>query len=173
MKSGIIYFTTCFHGFGILRHVDPFVRMLHILHSVTDDLHNFNVKLENDYSLEATTDSINDYSTNLLDMVELLQTTNVNLKNIQYSTLVILIEMVSKTVEAHSDDCSFIYDGKTGIINNPMKHAESLDNIFKKTAKWQLRLGEPSEKIFEFLKDSKIKRQNAISLLVLFTYYSP
>ena len=31
MKTGILYFTTCFHGFGILRHVDPFVRMLHIL----------------------------------------------------------------------------------------------------------------------------------------------
>ena len=29
MKTGIFYFTTCFHGFGILRHVDPFVRMLH------------------------------------------------------------------------------------------------------------------------------------------------
>ena len=29
MKTGILYFTTCFHGFGILRHVDPFVRMLH------------------------------------------------------------------------------------------------------------------------------------------------
>ena len=109
-----------------------FIIVKTILHSVTDDLHNFNVKLENDYSLEATTDSINDYSTNLLDMVEPLQTTDVNLKNIQYSTLVILIEMVSKTVEAHSDDCSSIYDGKTGIINNPMKHAESLDNILKK-----------------------------------------
>ena len=32
MKTGILYFTTCFHGFGILRHVDPFVRMLHILY---------------------------------------------------------------------------------------------------------------------------------------------
>ena len=31
MKTGIFYFTTCFHGFGILRHVDPFVRMLHKL----------------------------------------------------------------------------------------------------------------------------------------------
>ena len=31
MKIGILYFTTCFHGFAILRHVDPFVRMLHIL----------------------------------------------------------------------------------------------------------------------------------------------
>ena len=31
MKTGILYFTTCFHGFGILRHVDPFVRMLHIM----------------------------------------------------------------------------------------------------------------------------------------------
>ena len=30
MKTGMLYFTTCFHGFGILRHVDPFVRMLHI-----------------------------------------------------------------------------------------------------------------------------------------------
>ena len=30
MKTGILYFTTCFHGFGILRHVDPFVRILHI-----------------------------------------------------------------------------------------------------------------------------------------------
>ena len=30
MKTGILYFTTCFHGFGILRHVNPFVRMLHI-----------------------------------------------------------------------------------------------------------------------------------------------
>ena len=30
MKTGILYFTTCFHGFGILRHVDSFVRMLHI-----------------------------------------------------------------------------------------------------------------------------------------------
>ena len=30
MKTGILYFTTCFHGFAILRHVDPFVRMLHI-----------------------------------------------------------------------------------------------------------------------------------------------
>ena len=29
MKTGIFYFTTCFHGFGILRHVDPFVKMLH------------------------------------------------------------------------------------------------------------------------------------------------
>ena len=34
MKTGILYFTTRFHGFGILRHVDPFVRMLHILHPV-------------------------------------------------------------------------------------------------------------------------------------------
>ena len=33
MKTGILYFTTCFHGFAILRHVDPFVRMLHILNS--------------------------------------------------------------------------------------------------------------------------------------------
>ena len=31
MKTGILYFTTCFHGFGMLRHVDPFVRMQHIL----------------------------------------------------------------------------------------------------------------------------------------------
>ena len=30
MKTGILYVTTCFHRFGILRHVDPFVRMLHI-----------------------------------------------------------------------------------------------------------------------------------------------
>ena len=30
MKTGILYFKTCFYGFGILRHVDPFVRMLHI-----------------------------------------------------------------------------------------------------------------------------------------------
>ena len=30
MKTGILYFTTCFHCFVILRHVDPFVRMLHI-----------------------------------------------------------------------------------------------------------------------------------------------
>ena len=30
MKTGILYFTTCFHGFGIMRHVDLFVRMLHI-----------------------------------------------------------------------------------------------------------------------------------------------
>ena len=30
MKTSILYFTTCFHGFGILRQVDPFVRMLHI-----------------------------------------------------------------------------------------------------------------------------------------------
>ena len=30
MKPGILYFTTCFRGFGILRHVDPSVRMLHI-----------------------------------------------------------------------------------------------------------------------------------------------
>ena len=30
MKTGILYFTTCFHGFGILRHVDSFARMLHI-----------------------------------------------------------------------------------------------------------------------------------------------
>ena len=29
MKIGILYFTTCFYGFAILRHVDPFVRMLH------------------------------------------------------------------------------------------------------------------------------------------------
>ena len=34
MKTGILYFTTCFHGFGILRHVDPFVRMLHIYNSM-------------------------------------------------------------------------------------------------------------------------------------------
>ena len=33
MKTGILYFTTCFHGFGILRHVDPFVRMLHIYYT--------------------------------------------------------------------------------------------------------------------------------------------
>ena len=32
MKTGILYFTTCFHGFDILRHVDPFVRTLHILY---------------------------------------------------------------------------------------------------------------------------------------------
>ena len=30
MKTGILYFMACFQGFGILRHVDPFVRMLHI-----------------------------------------------------------------------------------------------------------------------------------------------
>ena len=24
MKTGILYFKTCFHGFGILRQVDPF-----------------------------------------------------------------------------------------------------------------------------------------------------
>ena len=29
MKTGILYFKTCFHGFSILRHPDPFVRMLH------------------------------------------------------------------------------------------------------------------------------------------------
>ena len=34
LKTGILYFTTCFHGFGILRHVDPFVRMLHIWYGV-------------------------------------------------------------------------------------------------------------------------------------------
>ena len=33
-KIGILYFTTCFHGFAILRHVDPFVRMLHIYYIV-------------------------------------------------------------------------------------------------------------------------------------------
>ena len=26
MKTGILYFTTCFHSFGILRHVDPFCK---------------------------------------------------------------------------------------------------------------------------------------------------
>ena len=26
MKTGILYFKTCFHGFGILRHVDPFCK---------------------------------------------------------------------------------------------------------------------------------------------------
>ena len=30
MKTSILHLTTCFHGFAILRHVDPFVRMLHI-----------------------------------------------------------------------------------------------------------------------------------------------
>ena len=30
MKTDILYFTTCFQGFGILQHVDPFVRMQHI-----------------------------------------------------------------------------------------------------------------------------------------------
>ena len=45
MKTGILYFTTCFHGLGILRHVDTFVRMLHISGKVygpqlfTDDQH--------------------------------------------------------------------------------------------------------------------------------------
>ena len=34
MKTGILYFTTGFHGFGILRHMDPFVRMLHIYDSL-------------------------------------------------------------------------------------------------------------------------------------------
>ena len=29
-ENWYIYFTTCFHGFAILRHVDPFVRILHI-----------------------------------------------------------------------------------------------------------------------------------------------
>ena len=29
-KTGILYFTALFHGFDILRRVDPFVRMLHI-----------------------------------------------------------------------------------------------------------------------------------------------
>ena len=45
MKTGILYFTTCFHGFGILRHVDPFVRMLHIC-SGYSELHDltFNAK---------------------------------------------------------------------------------------------------------------------------------
>ena len=36
MKTGILYFTTCFHLFGILRHVDPFVRMLHIRNNHLD-----------------------------------------------------------------------------------------------------------------------------------------
>ena len=36
MKTGILYFTTCFHGFDILRFVDPFVRMLHIYAYVED-----------------------------------------------------------------------------------------------------------------------------------------
>ena len=40
MKTGILYFTTCFHGFGILRHVDPFVRMLHILEMQKTYFHN-------------------------------------------------------------------------------------------------------------------------------------
>ena len=34
MKTGILYFTTCFQGFGILRHVDPFVKMLHIYYTI-------------------------------------------------------------------------------------------------------------------------------------------
>ena len=38
MKIGILYFTTCFHGFVILRHVDPFVKMLHILFSEPNPL---------------------------------------------------------------------------------------------------------------------------------------
>ena len=29
-ENWYIILTTCFHGFAILRHVDPFVRMLHI-----------------------------------------------------------------------------------------------------------------------------------------------
>ena len=37
MKTGILYFTTCFHGFGILRHVDPFVRMLHICYALKNN----------------------------------------------------------------------------------------------------------------------------------------
>ena len=39
MKTAILYFTTCFHGFGILRHVDPFVRMLHIYDKLDKSLH--------------------------------------------------------------------------------------------------------------------------------------
>ena len=35
-KTGILYFTTCVHGFNILRHVDPFVRMLHICEFVKE-----------------------------------------------------------------------------------------------------------------------------------------
>ena len=30
MKTCMLYFTTCFYGFGILRHIDTFVKMLHI-----------------------------------------------------------------------------------------------------------------------------------------------
>ena len=46
MKTGILYFTTCFHGFGILRHVDPFVRMLHIYRTIIkNSLHNRNTTL--------------------------------------------------------------------------------------------------------------------------------
>ena len=38
-KTGILYFTTCFHGFDILRHVDPIVRMLHIFHESISYIH--------------------------------------------------------------------------------------------------------------------------------------
>ena len=41
MKIGILYFTTCFHGFAILRHVDPFVRMLHIYSSLIESHINY------------------------------------------------------------------------------------------------------------------------------------
>ena len=47
MKTGIFYFTTCFHGFGILRHVDSFVRMLHnndVLSTISNCLSQYNVE---------------------------------------------------------------------------------------------------------------------------------
>ena len=55
MKTGILYFTTCFHGFGILRHVDPFVRMLHILFykDITFKKNKFNTKSDQNIHQDA------------------------------------------------------------------------------------------------------------------------
>ena len=36
-NSGILYFTTLFHGFEILPRVHPFVRMLHIYYTFIID----------------------------------------------------------------------------------------------------------------------------------------
>ena len=73
MKTGILYFTACFHGFGILRHVDPFVRMLHIfkLNDPSDNTFKFDLVTERDvaysiHNLKNKKSYGHDYLSNIL-----------------------------------------------------------------------------------------------------------
>ena len=68
MKTGILYFTTCFHGFGILRHVDPFVRMLHIYliqHSRHNNYNDYFMRINHQMNMKVFSNILSNMSKSL------------------------------------------------------------------------------------------------------------